>query len=172
MRLHSWLSSKCRVEPSSWDGLGVFATQPIDAEELVAVWGGVVYTREEVERLSVEHAHFRTHPLPVAAGFYLASTSLQDIDDAERFNHGCAPNVGIRGQILLAARRPIAVGEELAFDYDTTGPSSGGFACRCGAATCRGWIDGTASSAPEFRRRNEGWMSEFLVERRRGETRE
>ena len=44
MRLHSWLSPKCHVGESSLAGIGVFASRPLAEGELVAVWGGVIYT--------------------------------------------------------------------------------------------------------------------------------
>lgn len=51
MRLHSWLSPKCRVAVSPLEGVGVFAASSIAEGELVCVWGGVVYTAAEVELL-------------------------------------------------------------------------------------------------------------------------
>lgn len=159
MRLHSILSPKCQVRMSQIDGKGVFAVDHIDAEELLAVWGGKVYTADEVEQISTEHPHFLSHPISVYDGFYLGSTSLVDCDDAEMFNHSCSPNAGIKGQIVLIARRSIAIGEEICFDYDTTETWAVPFSCNCGAENCRGRIDGQAWKDPGFQRLNRGWFS-------------
>lgn len=165
MRLHSWLSPKCHIQPSPLQGHGVFARQSIAERELVCVWGGVVYTAAEIEALSETFGHFQTHPIEVAEGFYLASTSLTAIDDAERFNHSCEPNVGVQGQLIVQARRAIAAGEELTFDYETTDISMTPFECRCGAASCRQLIDGNAWKSPAFQQANAGWLSPYIAER-------
>ena len=165
MRLHSWLSPKCVVAESPSGGLGVFATQTFAREELVCVWGGIVYSASEIEELSQQFPHFRTHPVSVADGFYLASTSNTVIDDAERFNHSCAPNIGVRGQIVLQARRDIQAGEELTFDYETTDLDPGGFCCECRSPQCRGIIDGTASRSTVFQSQNNGWLAWHIAEK-------
>ena len=94
MRLHSWLSPKCKVGESPLAGIGVFAADLIEAGELVAVWGGVIYTADEIDALGEVFPHFHTHPFEVAEGFFMGSTSNTGIDDAERFNHGCDQPVG------------------------------------------------------------------------------
>ena len=165
MRLHSWLNPKCRVARSSLEGMGVFAVDAIPKGTLVCVWGGVVYTAAEIDTLGHAFPHFRTHPYEVAEGFYLGSTSVSAIDDAERFNHGCEPNVGVRGQILVAARRDIAVGEELLFDYETTDLAPAQFLCRCGAAQCRGMIDGSAWQSKQFQLKNAGWLTTHVADK-------
>lgn len=57
-------------------------------------------------------------------------------------NHRCDPNVCIRDLDVIALR-PIASGEEITFDYDTTEyDMSEPFKCHCGSKNCRGWIRG------------------------------
>lgn len=165
MRLHSWLSPKCHVQESALAGLGVFAGQPFTAGELVSIWGGVIYTLEEIMQLGNTFPHFRTHPMEVADGYYIGSTSLTGVDDAERFNHGCSPNIGICGQIIVQARRDIAAGEELLFDYETTDLGTNPFPCRCRSSECRGTVDGTAWKTSEFQKKNDGWLSWFVQEK-------
>jgi hypothetical protein len=133
--------------------------------ELVAVWGGVIYTAEEIDGMANVFPHFKTHPFEVYEGFYMGSTSNTAIDDAERFNHSCDPNVGVKGQVIVLARRDIAVGEELTFDYDTTDVAPATFRCQCGAANCRGTVDGSGWRSSEFRSRHEGWLSWFILEK-------
>ena len=68
-------------------------------------------------------------------------------NDARFINHGCNPNceaVDIGKRIFIEAVRTIQPGEELAYDYgiqrDHDDPPDVDviFACRCGAAKCRG----------------------------------
>jgi uncharacterized protein len=70
-----------------------------------------------------------------------------DGNDARFINHGCDPNceaVDIGKRIFIEAVRTIQPGEELAYDYgiqrDADDPPDVDviFACRCGAASCRG----------------------------------
>jgi uncharacterized protein len=163
IRLHSWLSAKCIVRESILDHrLGVFAREAIAAHELVAVWGGIVYSLDEIRALGNTFPHVFSQSIQVAEGFYMASSSLTAIDDAERFNHSCEPNVGVKGQILLLARRDIALGEELVFDYETTDDSLEPFECNCGSSHCRKTIDGTAWLSKSFQTKHRDWFSWFL----------
>jgi hypothetical protein len=68
-------------------------------------------------------------------------------NEARFINHGCDPNCESTAQnkrIYVEAIRTIQAGEELAYDYqierDPDDPPNVDdiFACRCGAATCRG----------------------------------
>lgn len=56
-------------------------------------------------------------------------------------NHSCAPNAGYDGTDAIVALRTIAPGEEIRMDYGTfTFSFDHAFACRCGAANCRGKV--------------------------------
>lgn len=165
MRLHSWMSAKCRTGTSGLAGIGVFADQPFAAGELVAVWGGVIYTAAEIAELGKLFPHFHSHPFEVAEGFFMGSTSNTAIDAAERFNHSCDPNIGIKGQIIVLARRPIEAGEELTFDYETTDIAPDPFDCRCGTANCRQSVDGSSWRRTEFQQQHAGWFSWYIQER-------
>jgi hypothetical protein len=132
--------------------------------ELVTVWGGVVYTAEEVEELAEAYPRIGNSAVTIWDGFYLGPLRPADLpDDAELFNHSCDPNAGVRGQAILVARRDIRPNDEVTFDYQTT--ETGGmavFECRCGAVWCRGQIDGTAWQDPAFRQRHTGYLTEHI----------
>ena len=58
-------------------------------------------------------------------------------------NHSCDPNCEARverDRIMIYARRPIRVGEEITVDYETSYHSNRK-RCHCGAANCRGTIN-------------------------------
>jgi hypothetical protein len=62
---------------------------------------------------------------------------------ARLINHSCDPNCRaetIRGRIWIIARRDIAKGEELSFDYGFPFPEWRQHLCRCGAKSCLGFI--------------------------------
>lgn len=95
------------------------------------------------------------------------------IDDL--VNHSCAPNAGLRFTdrgVFLVAIRPIAIGEEVSWDYSTTlAQSNWHMICQCRAPECRRVIGNFESLEPArqewFRRRN--LVAPYL--RRRDETR-
>ena len=68
-------------------------------------------------------------------------------NEARYINHGCDPNCEstiLNGRIFIEAIRTIQPGEELSYDYqiqrdsDDTPDVDEVYACRCGAASCRG----------------------------------
>jgi hypothetical protein len=165
MLIHSWMSPKCRLAPSSKSGMGIFASFLIEPREIVAVWGGKVYTQAEVHQLSLQIPEYNSHTVSVAPGFYIGSMSPgTELDDTDLFNHSCQPNLGVVGQITLIARQQIEAGEELTFDYDTTETAAVPFHCRCGAPECRGVIDGSSWTKPDFQKAHAGYLSWNVLE--------
>jgi len=78
-------------------------------------------------------------------------------------NHGCEPNVALRGVEVLALR-DIAAGEEITFDYETTEfEMAVPFKCRCGASTCRGQIRGFKHLAAAQREVLRGQLASHLL---------
>lgn len=66
---------------------------------------------------------------------------------ARFINHSCAPNCQaetIRGRIWILARKDIASGEELTFDYGYGFKDWSLHPCRCGTRRCVGYIVGAA----------------------------
>lgn len=156
----SWLSHRCEVRDKGKDFRGVFALAPIARDEIVSVWGGEIMTREQVDRLPERHRRFATQ---VEEDFYLAGISD---DPADYFNHSCAPNAGMQGQIVLVSMREIAAGEEVTFDYAMTdGSDYDEFECRCGAAECRHVVRGTDWQRPELWERYAGYFMPYLEKR-------
>lgn len=166
MKRHSYLSPKCRVEKSAIHRRGVFAKETIFRGEIIALWGGIVYSLEETTRLAKKYPHFETHTVSIDKDFYLGPIipSKAPIDDTEMMNHSCEPNAGIKGQIAVVARRRIRQGEEVCFDYDTTEIFAVPFLCRCGTPSCRRRIDGSAWKDQHFRARNRGYFSWYIQE--------
>mmetsp|Transcript_47921 Transcript_47921/g.159727 ORF Transcript_47921/g.159727 Transcript_47921/m.159727 type:complete len:494 (-) Transcript_47921:263-1744(-) len=84
----------------------------------------------------------------------LFSSSLTPHDLDNFLCHSCDPNcdvvVGPDLCVGFVARRPLAAGESLTFDYDSTEDDltgdRGGFECFCGAPLCRGLILGKLHS--------------------------
>jgi SET domain-containing protein len=166
MKRHSYLSPKCSTQRSPIHGWGIFAKQGIARGEMIALWGGVVYSMEEVTEIAKHYPHFETHTVSIYKDFYLGplDTDVSRLDEAELFNHSCDPNAGVKEQIVIVARRPILQGEEVCFDYDTTEIEAVPFVCRCRTPQCRGLIDGSAWKNASFRVRHYGYLSWYIEE--------
>jgi uncharacterized protein len=143
---------------------GVFAREIIHRGELIAMWGGYVMTTGQVERLPREIQEF-DYPVQIYEGLFLGPRSADDLDGAEMFNHSCEPNAGIKGQIMLVARRDIELGEEICFDYETTDSEEMWMLCNCGTPSCRHVINGEAWKDAQFQTRNAGYFSWYLQEK-------
>lgn len=140
-----------RVLRSNIEGWGVFAVQDIAPDEMVIEYAGEL-VRSSVSDL--REAHYERKGM----GCYLfrIQRSVHIVDatmkgsDARFINHSCDPNclsktVLIepgRRVIVIFAKRHIARGEELTYDYlfefeegDDRQP------CKCGAANCRRWMN-------------------------------
>jgi Proteins containing SET domain len=164
----SWITPKARkgiLSPIA--GRGLFAIEPIESGEVVAVKGGHIVSTEELHRLP--------DPLPnsdiqITDDLHLAAVTLDEYESVMLFlNHSCAPNVGFAGNIVLSAMRDIAAGEELTTDYALFDDYDGSMDCACGADACRHVIAGRDWMLPELQERYRGWFSTYL-ERKIGET--
>ncbi len=166
MRFHSYISPKCKISASKLGGKGVFAIKKIKKNEMVALWGGIVYSRKEIQNLDRKFPHIAAHALAIYKDFYLGPINNDKLDDAELFNHSCEPNIGVKGQIVVLAKRDILCGEELCFDYDTTDTNDDDFfVCSCKSKFCRKKINGSAWKDKKFVKRNKGFISWYIEEK-------
>jgi hypothetical protein len=140
---------------------GVYAIEAIEPGEMIALWGGIIVSFEELlklETLKQEHA------IQVEENFHLAPFGKPE--PADYFNHSCNPNAGLFGQNALVALRSIPAGEEVCFDYamsDSTPYDE--FQCGCGEPNCRKKIAATDWQLPELWKRYAGYFSPYLQTR-------
>lgn len=125
---------------STIHGRGAFAGRPFEPGEQVWTLRG---RASSIPRLAVRIALGRCgmdDPLQVGRFRYI------ELDEGSvAFNHSCDPNLGVTPGNVLVARRPIASGEELTYDYATTVLASPftwtwSMSCGCGASACRGTV--------------------------------
>jgi len=138
-----------KVRRSVIAGQGAFATRDIRKGERVIEYVGERITHAMADA-KYDDGTMRSHHT------FLFSVSRQTVIDASvggnaaRFiNHSCDPNceaVIERSRVYIVARKPIAAGEELAYDYgyerdgSETTADEARYACRCGTRKCRGTI--------------------------------
>ena len=155
-----YLSEKCVVVVSpEKGGKAVYADQPIGTGEVVAIWGGYIVDAAGLSQLSEEE---QGHTVQVADAHWLAPLNMDE--PADNINHSCQPNCGLQGQILLVAMQPIAIGEEITFDYAMSDSSPfDEFDCQCGTPLCRGKVTQYDWQLPHLWQRYDGFFSPYLA---------
>ncbi|MDL1897866.1 SET domain-containing protein [Anaerolineae bacterium CFX7] len=164
-----YLSPKCEARAIGHMLYGVFAREPLEKNERIAVWGGEVLTRANFDALP---DRLRRLSVQIEEGLFLVA--LHE-GPADYINHSCNPNAGMDGQIVVVAMRPLAAGEQICFDYAMTdGSDYDEFECHCGAPNCRHHVTGRDWRKPELWERYAGYFSPYLARRieklKRGET--
>lgn len=138
---------RIQVRRSGVHGKGVFALVPIAKGTRLIEYIGEVVTWRQAQR---RHPH---NPADPNHTFFFHVDDKHVIDaavggNAARWiNHACRPNCKAEeeeGRIFIDARRDIAAGEELFYDYGLiideryTPKLKKQYECRCGARRCRG----------------------------------
>jgi len=136
------------VRQSPIHGRGVFAKRRIPAGTRIIEYQGQRITNDEADERHPANPDDPFHT------FFFVLSSGKVIDgndngnDARWINHSCDPNCeseeGKGGKrVYIVAKRDIARGEELNYDYGLvmeekiTKKLRAQYGCRCGAATCR-----------------------------------
>ena len=157
---HSYLNPKLEARQlEQKGGVGIFASQPVKAGELLAMWGGQILTEELYRQLPIER---QTHGVQVWD--FLFQVQLHPGEDpADYFNHSCTPNAGLSSPISLVAIKDIRIGEEVCFDYAMTDSSDyDEFQCCCETPLCRGRVTGQDWRRPDLQERYRGYFSPYL----------
>lgn len=137
-----------RVNRSGIHGRGVFARCDIAKGTRILEYVGERIGKAEAERRSIERIE-RAAKTGEAAVFIFELNKRHDIDGsvawntARLINHSCSPNCEVdirRGRIWIVARRGIRQGEEITYDYGYDFDDFEDHPCRCGSASCAGYI--------------------------------
>ena len=165
----SYLSPKTRVGPSSIEGKGLFARRRIRRGEIVAIKGGHVY---DARTLATIKRRIAASYIQIADGVFFGARTAAEVRRNKMFiNHSCAPNLGIRGQIVFVALRDVRAGEELTYDWAMEENRRDPTRCRCGARRCRGVLTGRDWTIPRLQRRYRGYFSSYLEDKIRASAR-
>ena len=152
----SYLSPKLQARPKTY-GNGIFALVPLMKAELIAVFGGSIYSWDTFTALPERE---RSLSLQVEENLFLVPVN---IDSGDYVNHCCEPNAGLLGQIVLVAMRDIQPGEEVCFDYAMSDASPyDEFECACGAVQCRGSVTGNDWRILALQQRYAGYFTPYI----------
>ena len=144
-------------------GYGVYATAPIEENEVLCIWGGNIWSYEEFSQLPEEN---QSHGIQVDEDHYQTYGLDEAPESADYVNHSCEPNAGLQGPITLVAMRSIEIGEEICFDYAMSdGTPYDEFTCGCATPACRGIVTGNDWQLSELQLRYANYLSPYLQRR-------
>jgi SET domain-containing protein len=159
----SFIDARVEIRNSSIDGSGSFASAPIKEGEVVIIWGGgLIVTNEEFEegfKKGLYQPETAIHFDKEHKWVGLASTT--DTEDPY-LNHSCDPNLWFTNGWPLTARRDIAAGEELTFEYATGETYPLHSECQCGSADCRHHITGEEWRDTLFREKYKDHFNPYI----------
>jgi SET domain-containing protein len=153
-----WLHASAEPRPSPIQGLGLFATQPIAAGEVVMRLGGAVIDGAALKALEPPY-----DSVTLDEDLHL----LIDPAHPVRFgNHGCDPNLWHRDAVTIVARYDIEAGAELTIDYAThTIVEWWSMACACRSPLCRGRVTGADWKLESLQRAYDRHWTPALLQR-------
>jgi hypothetical protein len=168
----SVLSEKVTIKESERHCKGIFAIQPIKANEIAFIKGGHILKREQLYSSGTINSYY-----PIDDRYFLGAMCEDDEDGTKLYiNHSCNPNCGIRGEITFVAIRDIDSGEELTIDYAFVDNEDYSFHCNCGSSCCRTTVTGFDWKHKEIQDKYFDYFAAYLKEKileekqRRGES--
>jgi uncharacterized protein len=157
-RSRTWVNPKLIAGESKIHHDGVLAAAPIRRGEKLMEFGGRIITRHDADE-----GPYRVRSIwAIGADAYLAlpeSDTAPSLD--ENLNHSCDANSWLVGDVLLVARRDIALGEEITLDQGTWNFEESEYTvdaidCTCGAPSCRRRLTENDWQLPALRKRYKG----------------
>ncbi len=139
------------VRKSSIHGRGVFALTFIPKGSRIIEYKGERITSDEADARYAEEHETSSHTMLFSVDDEIVIDATRVGNSARWINHSCAPNCETTDEdqrIFIEARRDIAPGEELTYDYNLildephTPAVKRQHACLCGVRRCRGTILG------------------------------
>ena len=153
----TWFDPRLEVRPSPIHEFGLFGTGPFRQGEIIMIWGGTLYTQEDMDAGRV--------PDNYACSLTESGLLLCGQDDlTDRYiNHSCDPNIWMDGDTHLVARRDIPAGEEITGDFVVWDMISIIDPCRCGSPHCRGRFTNQDWKLPELQARYQGHFLPYIA---------
>jgi len=135
------------VRRSRIHGNGVYASREIPKGTRIVEYLGERISHAQADRRYEAKGQDDGHTFLFVVSSKVVIDAGVDGNDARFINHSCDPNcetVIEGGRVFIEAVRDIRKGEELGYEYGLTWESTddpdelANYACRCGAAKCRG----------------------------------
>ena len=161
----SWIDPRLETRKSPIHGRGVFTKEKIAEGEVIIIWGGTLFSLEEIlAGKAVEHSF-----AAIADGVFLGHTLEQGNSTDDFVNHSCNPNVWMLDEVTLAARRDIASEEEITADlvmwWEPDEEDVASWACNCGSPACRKVFTSRDWRIVELQEKYKGHLVPYISER-------
>ena len=153
---HRWTTPKATNKDSPIHGTGMFATESIKKDEVIAVYGGIIVPKSDINSYREKIGGIRG--IQISDGFFICPTESK----GGLFNHSCNPNLGYQNTILIVALKDIPAGEELAFDYGMSETNFQPWACTCNSQNCRKTIQPTDWQDKSLREKYGNYFATYL----------
>lgn len=146
VRARNMLSPRIEIRGSDIEGRGLFAREPIAAGEFI--WrkdaNERAYSQAEIDAMTAdERKNFYNYSYQTGPDEFYGTPGGKAGDDADYMNHSCDPNTWFEPDQSMTARRDIAAGEEITYDYATSEARADfTLQCRCGSLLCRKTVRG------------------------------
>ncbi len=163
-RNRSWLDPRLALRQSSIHGKGLVATQSFRVDEVVIVFGGTLFSKEDI---AAGKANNRTLT-QIDEELWLGDPANHPLGEDYFLNHSCEPNLWIADDVTLTARRNIDPGDEVTMDYVTHFADPAWTmknTCNCGAPLCRRVITGRDWTLKGLQERYRGHFTPLLNKR-------
>jgi uncharacterized protein len=155
----SWLNPKVSVKKSPIHDLGLFAKKPIKVDEIVMIIGGTTLTDKEVEDKMKRGERYDGVALATNLNLSIEPQDWPGIHG----NHSCNPNLWMKDEVTITARRDIRLEEELTTDYAMyTIHPNWSMRCNCKSSLCRRLITGNDWKLRELRERYRDHFSPII----------
>jgi hypothetical protein len=150
------IENNIEVKDTGKYGKSLFAKQDFKKDELVFVAFGPLIKTPSL------------YTIPVSDDLKIDPT-IPDGNLSQYICHSCDPNLGIKNRTEFVAFKDIKMGEEVFIDYAMIGYeytdeiSETGRNCMCGADICRGKLGCYKELSDELRRKYDGYISDYLL---------
>uniref|UniRef100_A0AAF5Q0R0 [histone H3]-lysine(36) N-trimethyltransferase n=1 Tax=Wuchereria bancrofti TaxID=6293 RepID=A0AAF5Q0R0_WUCBA len=168
-RFHNKQYAKVEVFNAGIKGWGLRAAEPLEPGRFIIEYVGEVIDAEEMirrgRRYGKDPKHVHHYLMALKNGAVIDATAKGNVS---RFiNHSCDPNcesqkwtVNRQLRVGFFVIKPIALGEEIVFDYQLERYGRKAQRCFCGAANCRGRIGDDSESEEEDKISDEAEVEE------------
>lgn len=160
-RKKSWVDPRVEIESSPLHNKGMFAIAPIKKGEVVVIWGlPLTYTSKEDAEVAAAKGRAKGKSMIVMQLDEDLFTVEERGDDPTHFmNHSCDPNVWMKDEVTLIARRDIKPDAELTLDYaliEADEDHVASWECVCGSPLCRKRVTGKDWRISQLQERYNG----------------
>jgi uncharacterized protein len=161
----TWFDPRLTLRSSPIHGKGLFATELIQANEVVMIWGGTLYSRQDLQDIRAGKIKVEEFSYSFIDEDLLIAAPPEGLDYF--VNHSCDPNVWMLDDVTVVARRPIVPGEEIRGDYAVWEAESTYLLdpCQCGSPLCRHKVTGNDWMLPELQDRYQGHFLPYISRR-------